>query len=128
MLRKNRKAILWFLISTFCLAVSNQTLKGRGLDELFFMIPGINEYLHERFMNLLSQNAKERFQVRNLTMISLASLFDLAMRVGDFGDLQKLIDRYWRMIAGRKTDSKKMGAIVISCEARQVLMKFMNQN
>jgi hypothetical protein len=71
--------------------------------DFFFGLPGINDYLNELLLTNLTDEMKDRFDVRPLTVINMEVLFELAIRYNNFGNLEELILRYQRLIASRKS-------------------------
>jgi hypothetical protein len=67
-------------------------------NNFHFTLPGINEYINEQFKNKISNTEYPQFEIRNLILINLDWLFDMAIRKQDFISLAGMIDRYWESI------------------------------
>lgn len=76
-------------------------------NEYYFGMPGINDYLNGEFVRLLKPEWKERFTIKNVTMINLELLFDMACKNYNFDKLAGFIDRYWKMKADLTKKIKK---------------------
>jgi hypothetical protein len=71
-------------------------------NDFQFSLPGINEYINTQFLKKIEKNSFPNFEIKNLTLINLDCLFDIALRRQDFSSLYQLIDKYWESIAVSK--------------------------
>lgn len=70
--------------------------------EYYFSMPGVNDYLNGAFQNLISQLELPNITVKNLAVIDLSTLFQLAIHKKEFSNLQDLIERYIHILTNRK--------------------------
>jgi len=63
-------------------------------NDFHFSLPGINEYLNTEFFKILDVNEYPNFEIKNLAIIDLNWMFDLAIRNGKFTGLAQMIDKY----------------------------------
>ena len=71
-------------------------------DDFNFSMPGINEYLNDRFIELLKPFKEINLVVKDMTVIRMENLFDLVLRQGSFNTLKGFLDCYWQIISERK--------------------------
>lgn len=79
-------------------------------SDFFFSMPGINEYLSSEFKKNFN-GCNYNNSLENVTLINLEVLFDFSMKEGDFGLLNSLIKRYWKIIGDRRAKSFKNGGM-----------------
>lgn len=73
-------------------------------NEFYFSMPGINEYLNDEFLKMVSPLQDTKFVIKNVTLVNLDHLFDFSLRQGTFSILREFIDKYWAVISNRKND------------------------
>lgn len=71
-------------------------------NDFHFSLPGINEYLNNEFFKLLNADDYLNFEIKDVVIIDLNWMFDLAIRNGKFNDLTQLIEKYRLNISGYK--------------------------
>jgi hypothetical protein len=81
-----------------------------SFDDYYFTMPGVNEYLNQAFQEKLTEDAKAKFDIMPVTLINLDVLYYLSIRKTNFGELEALIIRYWKIIHGRAHKHRKSGA------------------
>src|SRR6202012_3614862 len=71
-------------------------------NDFNFSLHGINEYLNEKFSELINSYKRNNLIIKNVTLINLNWLFDISLRRGSFATIQNFIDQYWKAIENRK--------------------------
>lgn len=83
--------------------------------EFMFSMPGINEYLNQKFHEEMNSSVILTDKVQNVTLISLQTIFEIVRLGGDMKRLNKLIERYWKIIKSRRAKyfkSKDIGDLI----------------
>ncbi len=76
-------------------------------SEFHFSMPGVNSYLNELFQFGLTNELKDRFIIKPLILINLEIIFDFVLTGGNFASLEKLFDRYLKIIDDREKRLRK---------------------
>jgi hypothetical protein len=76
-------------------------------DEFYFTIPGMNEYLNDRFRQEVEGLEDKRVTIKNVTIINLNRLLHLHLHDKTILDLQNSINQYWNIIKTRKSRLEK---------------------
>ena len=77
-------------------------------NEFYFSLPGINEYLDDLFQRDISPQIRNKFVIKPLTVIDLSMLSDMVLKGSNFRLLAALIDRYHKILEGRRKYSSKL--------------------
>lgn len=76
-------------------------------SDFMFSMPGVNQYINERFDEMIKNENFEQLEIKPITMIHIEVLFDYSYRSGNFNSLMDLIDRYWKLMKERSEKLKK---------------------
>lgn len=76
-------------------------------NEFNFSMPGINEYLNKLFMDKVSNEAKEKFNIKPLALVNLDIFYDLMLRGGTFKDVEGFLERYHSIIEARNKQMQR---------------------
>ncbi len=79
--------------------------------EFHFSIPGINEYLNDIFLAKLSEDLRNHFDIKPITLINLKILYDFVLRNGTFQQLENLLDQYFHIVKNRRIAFNKNPSI-----------------
>ncbi|WP_298709777.1 hypothetical protein [uncultured Chitinophaga sp.] len=70
--------------------------------EYYFAMPGVNDYLNDAFRSLVDPIAHPNVTIKDLAVVDLTTLLQLAIHGKGYSDLQELIDRYLHISTTRK--------------------------